>query len=104
MPRKKVNPVEEPEQVNDTELESQVTEDAVEGLEQPPADIPPEDVSPPTVDEEAPLPEPPPEDMDTPRSSSLRRARTPDRTGKRPSKLSRRLWRNLWMSRRNPPP
>ena len=42
MPRKKVNPVEEPEQVNDTELESQVTEDAVEGLEQPPADVPPE--------------------------------------------------------------
>ena len=66
MPRKKVNPVEEPEQVNDTELESQVTEDAVEGLEQPPADVPPEDVSPPTVDEEAPPSDQPPEDMDTP--------------------------------------
>ena len=66
MPRKKVNPVEEPEQVNDTELESQVTEDAVEGLEQPAADVLQEDTALPASGEAAPPSNQPPEDMDTP--------------------------------------
>ncbi len=39
MPRKKVNPVEEPEQVNDMEMESQIPDEGAEGLEQPPQDL-----------------------------------------------------------------
>jgi ribosomal protein S1 len=60
MPRKKIVPDEE--QVN--ELEPQVTEEAVEGLEQSVTDLPQEDVSPP-VTEEPPPPEPPPPEEPT---------------------------------------
>ncbi len=67
MPRKKIVPDEE--QVN--EIESQVTEEAVEGLEQSVTDLPQEDVSPP-VTEEPPPPEPPPpeEPADAPEEPS----------------------------------
>ena len=61
---------EESEQINGTELEPQVTEDAVEGLEQPPADAPQEDVSPPTAGEDAPPPELPPVEEQPPDSES----------------------------------
>ena len=56
MPRKKIVPDEE--QVN--EIESQVTEEAVEGLEQSVTDLPQEDVSPPVTEEPPPPPPPPP--------------------------------------------
>ena len=66
MPRKKVNPVEEPEQINDTEMELQAPEEAAEGLDQPPTDVPQEDTIPTVVGEEAPPLDPPPQDIDTP--------------------------------------
>lgn len=53
MPRKKVIPEENPEQVNDMEMEAQALEEGAEGLEQPPAaDVPQEDVTFPATDEE----------------------------------------------------
>ena len=64
MPRKKVVP-EEPEQVNDMELEPQVPEEVVESLDQPPADVPQEDATPHADGEEVTLPESPPQDTDT---------------------------------------
>ena len=66
MPRKKVNPVEEPEQVNDMELEPQAQEENTEGLEQPAADVLQEDTALPASSEAAPPSDQPPEDMDTP--------------------------------------
>lgn len=63
MPRKKIVPEENPEQVNDMEMEAQAQE---EGVEQPPADVPQEEASPPAAGEEAPQPDPPPQDTDTP--------------------------------------
>ena len=65
MPRKKVVP-EEPEQVNDMELEPQAQEENTEGLEQPAADVLQEDTALPASGEAAPPSDQPPEDMDTP--------------------------------------
>ena len=65
MPRKKVVP-EEPEQVNDMELEPQAQEENTEGLEQPAADVLQEDTALPASSEAAPPSDQPPEDMDTP--------------------------------------
>ena len=59
MPRKKVVPEENPEQVNDMEMETQPLEEGAESLEQPPADTPQEETSPPTAGEEPPQPDPP---------------------------------------------
>ena len=56
MPRKKVIPEENPEQVNDMEMEPQALEEGAESLEQPPADIPQEDVTFPDAGEEMALP------------------------------------------------
>lgn len=68
MARKKTIPAEEPEQVNDMEMEMelQVPEEATEGLDQPPVDVPQGDTVLPTGGEEAPQSDQPPEDMDTP--------------------------------------
>ena len=66
MPRKKVNPVEEPEQVNDMEMEPQVPEETAEGLEQPPTDDLQEDTPLPAVGEETPPNELPNQDADVP--------------------------------------
>ena len=76
MPRKKVVP-EEPEQVNDVEMEAQTME---EGVEQPPADIPQEtetlpdtsqDVPPPDGVDTYPVEPPPPEEpVDAPEETS----------------------------------
>ncbi len=63
MPRKKVVPEENPEQVNDMEMEAQAQE---EGVEQPPADAPQEEASPPAAGEEAHQSDPPPKDTGTP--------------------------------------
>lgn len=63
MPRKKVVPEENPEQVNDMEMEAQAQE---EGVEQLPADVPQEEASPPAAGEEAHQSDPPPKDTDTP--------------------------------------
>ena len=46
MPRKKVVPEENPEQVNDMEMEAQAQE---EGVGHPPTDAPQEEVSPPAA-------------------------------------------------------
>ena len=62
MPRKKVVP-EEPEQVNDMELEPQAQEENTEGLEQPAADVLQEDTALPASGEAAPPSDQPPEDM-----------------------------------------
>ena len=66
MPRKKIVPAEEPEQVNDMELEPQVPEEVVEGLDQPPADVPQEDAALPASGEEPTPPDPPSQDTDPP--------------------------------------
>lgn len=63
MPRKKVVPEENPEQVNDMEMEAQAQG---EGVEQPPADAPQEEASPPAAGEEAHQSDPPPKDTSTP--------------------------------------
>ena len=64
MPRKKVVLQEEnPEQVNDMEMEAQIQG---EGVEQPPADAPQKEASPPAVGEEPLQPDPPPKDTGTP--------------------------------------
>lgn len=67
MPRKKVNPVEEPEQINEDsmDLKPQVPEEAAVGLDQPPADVPREDTTLPVGGEEA-TPTEPPQDAATP--------------------------------------
>ena len=52
MPRKKVIPEENPEQVSDMEMEPQIPEEGVEGLEQPSAGIPQEAEAPPDSGEE----------------------------------------------------
>ena len=58
MPRKKVIPEENPEQVNDMEMEPQALEEGAEGMEQPStADVPQEDVTSPAAGEEM---DPPP--------------------------------------------
>ena len=57
MPRKKVIPEENPEQVNDVEMEPQALEEGAEGMEQrPAADVPQEDVTFPATGEEMALP------------------------------------------------
>lgn len=63
MPRKKVVPEENPEQVNDMEMEAQAQE---EGVGQPPADVPQAEAPPPAAGEEAHQSDPPPMDTDTP--------------------------------------
>ena len=80
MPRKKVIPEENAEQVNDMEMEPQALEEGAEGLEQPPADIPQEAETPLDTCEDVPPPggvdtypvEPPPleEPMDALEESS----------------------------------
>ncbi len=66
MARKKTIPAEEPEQINDMEMEPQAPEEATEGLDQPPADVPQGDAVLPTGGEETTPPDPPPQDMDAP--------------------------------------
>ena len=63
MPRKKIVPEENPEQANDQEMEKLAQE---EGVEQPPADVPQEEASPPAAGEEPPQPDQPSQDTDTP--------------------------------------
>lgn len=67
MPRKKIVPEENPEQVNDMELEiePQAPEEAAEGLAPPPTDVLQEDTAPSAGGEAAPPPDPPPQNMDT---------------------------------------
>ena len=101
MPRKKVVPTEEPEQVND--METQVQEESTESLEQP-TDVSQEEVSLPAGGEETPQPDPLPQDTDVPRQSRPLRAWTPGRTGRRTLHLWRRSRKSLWMYRRKPLP
>lgn len=63
MPRKKVVPEENPEQVNDMEMEAQAQE---EGVGHPPTDAPQEEVSPPAAGEGVHQSDPPPKDTSTP--------------------------------------
>lgn len=63
MPRKKVILEENPEQVNNMEMEPQALEEGAEGMEQPPdADVPQEDVTSPVAGEEM---DPPPAGLPT---------------------------------------
>ena len=58
--------MEESEQINVTEVEPQAPEEVMEGLDQPPADVPQEDTALPAGGEEPTPPDPPPQDTDTP--------------------------------------
>lgn len=101
MPRKKVVPTEEPEQVND--METQVQEESTESLEQP-TDVSQEEVSLPAGGEETLSLTRCPRTRMCPRQSRPLRAWTPGRTGRRTLHLWRRSRKSLWMYRRKPLP
>ena len=98
MPRKKVIPEENPEQVNNMEMEPQVPE---EGMEQPPADTPQEAETPPDTGEEL----PPAEDLDTVQgeeATALPEPPPPEEPVEAPEETS--AMKPFWMEPSDPPP